>query len=322
MKMNDKFWTIRNYQPDDFENYVQLHLDAEKRDQSGRHVSRQLLAEALGHPSFHPETNLFLAESNHHLIGYVSAFLEPGIGRALLDGLVHPRNRRQGIATDLFEHAISHATGAGIKVAQTCISETNQAAKKMLTGQGLLFFRHFIGYKLDLTNVHLANISPGKYVFRSLRPGQAEELTDIQNRSFADTWGFNANTSEEIAYRMNSSSCRPENIIMVYLAQRPVAYCWTRVFPTSQSTRAIKKGEIHMLGVDPDFRKQSIGSKVLTAGLSYLKHHGVEIVELMADGEMPAALALYQSAGFTMYSKTEWYELKLAGRDAGKLQSL
>jgi ribosomal protein S18 acetylase RimI-like enzyme len=98
---------------------------------------------------------------------------------------------------------------------------------------------------------------------------------------------------------------------MVYLAQKPVAYCWTRIFPTSRSPQAKKKGEIHMLGVDPDFRKQSIGSKVLTAGLAHLEHKGVEIVELMADGEMPAALALYDSAGFSRVTKSEWYEMKL-----------
>ena len=66
-----------------------------------------------------------------------------------------------------------------------------------------------------------------------------------------------------------------------------------------------------MLGVDPDFRQQSIGKKVLTAGLSCLKLKGVEIVELMADAEMPAALALYESAGFTQYLRVDWYEKKL-----------
>ena len=311
MKMNDKFWTIRNYQPVDFENYLKLQLETERRDQSGHHVSRQLSAEALGHPCFHPERNLFLAESNQQLIGYVSVFLEPGIGRALLEGLVHPLNRRKGIGTDLLGHAIRYATSTGNKVAQICIAETNLAAKKMLTGLGFKFFRHFIGYKLDLTNVQLADISPGKFFFRGMQSDEAEALTDIQNRSFADTWGFNANTSEEISYRINSSSCTPENIIMVYLAQRPVAYCWTRAFQTSQSMGAPKKGEIHMLGVDPEFRKQSIGSNVLTAGLTYLKHQGVEVVELMADGEMPAALALYESAGFKRFMRAEWYQKRL-----------
>ncbi|MCP4624174.1 MAG: GNAT family N-acetyltransferase, partial [bacterium] len=204
-----------------------------------------------------------------------------------------------------------HVGDAGIKVAQICIPETNRTAKKMLTGLGLRYFRHFIGHKLDLTAIRLPDINMDKYIFRKLQPGEAAELTSIQNRSFGDTWGFNANTCEEIAYRIQSSSCTPENIIMVYLADRPVAYCWTKVHPAGNSTQEEKKGEIHMLGVDPDFRKKSIGSNVLTAGLSDLKRQGVKIVDLMADGEMPAALALYKSAGFKKYMRVEWYEKKL-----------
>jgi len=309
--MSNKFWTIRNYQPSDFENYARLHLETEKRDPSGHHVSEQLLAEVLGHPSFHPEKDLFLAEGDQNLIGHVRAFLEPGIGRALLDGLVHPLHRRKGVATDLFEHAIRHARGAGLKVVQICIPETNRPAKELLSGLGLRFFRHFIGYRLDLTAIQLPAITPGKYTFRSLQPGEEEALTAIQNRSFADTWGFNANTREEICYRINLSGSTPENIIMVYREDKPVAYCWMRIDHEGNFARGEKKGEIHMLGVDPDFRKQSLGGNVLTAGLTGLKQQGVEIVELMADSQMPAALALYESAGFEQYMKTEWYEKKL-----------
>ncbi len=309
--MSDKFWTIRNYRSEELDNYFRLHRDTEKRDQSGRYVSKQLLAEALGHPSFHPETDLFLAEADQDLVGCVSVFLEPGIGRALLDGLVHPLYRRKGIATDLFGHAVGYARSTGINVAQICIPETNLAAKKMLSGLGLRLFRYFLGYELDLTTIRLPDINAGDYIFRRLQAGETQQLTAIQNRAFADTWGFNANTCAEISYRINSSSCTPENIIMVYLADRPVAYCWTRIHPAGNSAQEKKKGEIHMLGVDPDFRQQSIGSRVLTAGLSYLKLKGVEIVELMADAEMPAALALYESAGFKQHLRVAWYEKKL-----------
>ena len=310
-KMSETFWTIRNYQASDFENYARLHIETEKVDPTGRYVSKQLLAEALGHPSFHPRNDLFLAQDGQNLIGFVSVFLEPGIGRALLDGLVHPGFRRKGVATDLFEHAVSHAKAAGIGVVQISLPETNLAAKRMLSGLGLKLFRHFIGYKLDISNLKMPEISPGRYTFRNLQPGEEEQLTDIQNRSFADTWGFNPNTPAEITYRINSSTCRPENVIMVYLEARPVAYCWTRIHRTGNSARGEKKGEIHMLGVDPGFRQQALGSKVLTAGLGYLKQKGVGTVELMADAEMPAALALYDSAGFEKYLRVDWYEKKL-----------
>ena len=309
--MVEKVWTIRNYRASDFTNYARLYIESVKQDQPGYRVSKKLLAEELGHPSYHPEKDLFLAEEAQCLIGYVSAFMEPGIGRVLLDGLVHPSCRRKGIATDLLGHTFDYAKGAGVKAAQVCIPENNPAAKNLLLGVGFNYFRQFIGYKLDLTSIQLQDLKPGKYNYRNLQPGEEEVLTSIQNRSFADTWGFNPNTREEIAYRINLSSCTPENIILVYLRDKPVAYCWTRIHALDHSVREELKGEIHMLGVDPDFRRQSIGRNALTAGLSYLKHKGVEIVELMADGEVQAAIALYESAGFKKYLRTEWYEKKL-----------
>jgi mycothiol synthase len=308
--MTDRVWTIRNFQPDDFENYLRLHLESEKLDRSGHRASRSLLAEALGHPGLQPENDLFLAQSNENVIGYVRVFLEPGIGRALVGGLVHPRHRRKGIATALFAHAVRRAQAAGSERVQIHIAETNLAARQLCVRLGLRFIRHFIGYRLDLTAVQLPEIETDNYIFRSLRPGEEDKLTAIQNRAFAGTWGFNPNTRDEISYRVHSSTCTPADVIMVYREDKPIAYCWTRIFQENHKAGDVSWGEIHMLGVDPDFRKQSIGKNVLLAGLSHLEHKGVELVELKADSRMPAALALYESAGFERYMKTEWYEKK------------
>lgn len=309
--MTDDIWTLRNFHPLDFEDYLRLHRESEKLDQSGRRVSRSLLAEALGHPGHQPENDLFLAHSDENLVGYISVFLEPGIGRALVDGLVHPRHRRKGIATALFGHAVRHAQAAGAGRVQICIAENNLAAKQLLASLSLRFIRYFLGYRINLAVVQLPEIITNKFIFRSLRPGEEDKLTAIQNRAFADTWGFNPNTRREISYRIHSSSCAPEDIIMVYREDAPIAYCWTRIFHENREAGGASRGEIHMLGVDPDFRKQSIGKYVLLAGLSHLKQRGVELVELMADSEMPASLALYESVGFEKYMRTEWYEKKL-----------
>jgi ribosomal protein S18 acetylase RimI-like enzyme len=63
-----------------------------------------------------------------------------------------------------------------------------------------------------------------------------------------------------------------------------------------------------MLGVDPDYRQQEIGKAILNNGLKALKARGVDIVELTVDSENTAARALYESMGFKMVAKTEWYE--------------
>jgi mycothiol synthase len=63
-----------------------------------------------------------------------------------------------------------------------------------------------------------------------------------------------------------------------------------------------------MLGVDPDYRQQEIGKAILLNGLEDLKRRGVKIVELTVDSENPAACALYESVGFEVYARLEWYE--------------
>jgi ribosomal protein S18 acetylase RimI-like enzyme len=47
---------------------------------------------------------------------------------------------------------------------------------------------------------------------------------------------------------------------------------------------------------------------VLTAGLAHLNSKGVRVIEVTADSENEAALALYQSAGFEVCASSLWYE--------------
>lgn len=310
--MHKNHFVIRNYRPSDFDNYVRLHVETEELDRSGRQVSKKRLTEELGHPSFHPQNDIFMAEQSGRIIGYVSVFLEPGIGRALLDGLIHPQHRKKGVATELFGCAIRYARDAGSKVAQICIPETNQAAKKLASRLGLRFIRNFVEMQLDLDEIQLPDEKSGEYIIRHLQRGEEDKLTDIQNRSFADAWGFNPNTQDEIAYRINVSSCSAEDIIMAYREDKPVGYCWTRLLFKENPAEEKVKGEIHMLGVDPDFRKKGIGRNVLLAGLFHLKNKNVKIVELTTDGEDQTARRLYELVGFREGMKTEWYEKRLS----------
>ena len=309
--MDKKFFKIRNYHPDDFDDYLKLHMEINMHDQSGRCISKQRLAEDLGHPSFHPENDLFVAESGVSIIGYAGVFLEPGIQRAILECMIHPLHRRNGVATELLLEVNRYAGEAGSREMQACIPQNNLPARNLASRLGFKFIRHFHELKLDLNNIQLPDLKPSGYIIRSLGPDEAERLTQLQNRAFADSWGFNANTPDEIAYRINLSNCSPENILMTYLKNRPIAYCWTRIMIEDNPAAGSMKGEIHMLGVDPDYRKKGIGRNVLLAGLADLKSRGVTIVELTADGEDPAALGLYESVGFKKYSRAEWYEKKL-----------
>jgi mycothiol synthase len=313
-------FTIRNYCPRDLKNYLRLHTETEQLDRTGRCISTRRLAEELEQPNFAAQENVFVAESDGSLVGYATLTLEPDTGRALLSGQVHPRHRRKGAASQLFARARQRAAEAGSTALQISVAHTNLAAKKTLERLGLRYIREFFELQLDPDNFKIIPADPGQYISRSLVHGEADRLATLQNRCFAGSWGFNPNTAAEIVYWLNMSGCAPGDVIMVFFQDTAVGYCWTRLDPAKDKAGANHKGLIHMLGVDPDFRKKGIGGSALAAGIAYLKGQGVKTVMLTVDSQNPAALALYESAGFAMYSKTEWYELKLAGEDTGKQQ--
>ena len=304
-------YIIRNYSSNDFDKYVQLHVESEKLEPSGRFISAQGLSDILKRPNFAPETDLFVAELSGNLVGCLSLTLESGIQRVLLDGLVHPLHRRKGIATELFSSGLQRVSKSSIPSAQVSVLETNASAKGLLYRLRFTFIRHFFEMRLDMNSVRLPTARQGVTNSRRLKQGEENLLTEIQNRCFADTWGFNHNTEEEIAYRLNMHGRSPDDVILTYLEDRPIGYCWTIINAEENEKREKSKGLIHMLGVDPHYRQQEIGRTILLNGLEDLKARGVDTVELTVDNENPAACSLYESVGFEVYATTEWYE-KLA----------
>jgi len=306
--MDGRSYIIRNYSANDFEKYVQLHVEFEQLAPSGRFISAQGLSDILGRPNFAPETDLFVAELSGNLVGCLSVTLEPGIQRALLDGLVHPLHRHKGIATELFSSGLQRISKSGITSAQVSVLETNASAKGLLNHLGFTFIRNFFEMRLDLNRKQLPTATQGAANSRRLKQGEENLLTEIQNRCFADSWGFNPNTEEEIAYRLNMHGRSPDDVILTYLGDLPVGYCWTIIDAAVNEKRKKGKGLIHMLGVDPQYRQQEIGKTILLNGLNDLKARGVDIVELTVDSQNPAASSLYESVGFEVYAKTHWYE--------------
>ena len=310
-KMSALPYIIRNFRPEDFVSYVQLNVEAEELDPTGRCTSAQVLSEALGRPNYVPGENLFVAEAAGKVVGYIDVRSELGIGRAVLDCLVHPEHRRKGLATELFHHAGRRAREVGARVVHVPVLEENAAGKGLLAKLGFGFVRRFLELKRELSEVHLPETEQGALSSRHLQAGEEDKLTRIQNRSFAGTWGYNPTGVEDIVYRLNMIGCSPEDVILIFAADRPVGYCWTLVDPEASAAAGTNVGRIYMLGVDPDYRGSGIGKQALLAGLAHLKSKGIEVAELTVDSQNPAACALYESGGFKISSTSAWYEKTL-----------
>ncbi len=304
--MSDSPYTVRNYQPADFDNYLRLNIEAEKLEPTRREISPQVLAENLGRPNYSPEQDLFISRIAGSMVGYIDVAPELGIGRIILNCRVHPEHRRRGVAAKLLGYAMHRAKELGAKVAHVNISRDNIVAKSVLSRLGFRLVRRFLELRLDITKVRWQELDQAALRCRHLRRGDESKLTQIQNRSFAGTWGYNPNSVEEIIYRTNLSNCSPEDVVLACDGDRPIGYCWTRI--TCEAATDERKGQIFMLGVDPDYRGKVVGRGALLAGLAYLQSRGLQVAELTVDSKNKAACALYRSIGFKTWTSSLWYE--------------
>lgn len=301
-------YTIRNYQPADFDKYLRLNIEAEKLEPSGRYISPQVLTENLGRPNYFPEQDLFIVKIAGNLVGYMDVLPELTIGRVILNCWVHPEHRRQGITTKLLDDAIHRAKELGAKVAHVEIPQDNAVAKSVLSQLGFRFVRRFLHLRLDIAKVCRQDIEQAALDCRHLQRGEEDKLTQIQNRSFAGIWGYNPNTVETITYWTNLSSFSPEGVILTCDGDKVTGYCWTEITAEGEAAIGERKGRIFMLGADPDYRGKGVGKRVLLAGLAHLKNKGLPVAELTVDSENNVACALYRSVGFEVRTSSLWYE--------------
>jgi mycothiol synthase len=304
--MNQAIIKVRNYQATDFHKYILLQAEVEKLEPTGRCVSPQFIAKQLGRPDYCPEQDLFIAEVDKRVVGYIDIERELAIGRVVLDCRVHPEHRRRGLARELFDNAIIRARELGAKAAHVNVGENNETAGKMLSRLGFTLVRRFLELRLDIGCVDGSRV-PTATECCYLRPGEEQRLTELQNRAFAGTWGYNPNTVERMTFRINSSTCSRDDIMLIYDRDRAIGCCWTGI-SCEEGIPSVAKGRIHMLGVDPDHRRKGIGRELVMAGLTRLKDRGLRIAELTVDSENKAARALYESLGFEVRVSTLWQE--------------
>ncbi len=302
---------VRNYGPGDLTGYVRLHVDAERVDRAGRRTSMTALCEILGRPGYSPERDLFVAELNGEVVGGVNLTLESGIGRAILECLVHPEHRRRGLATGLCRAAERRGTELGAKVVQGSFDEGNIPARGLVSALGFRYVHSFLELELDLSQAAPTAAAAADPSCRHLRLGEEATLAELQNRSFAGTWGYNPGTVEEIAYRLNLSDSSPEGVILVQDGDEPAGYCWTTIDDEGSAASGPRRGRVHMIGVLPEHQGAGLGRRVLLAGLAYLAVRGVEVVDISVDSENTEGIAFYDSVGFTNRTTTEWYEKAL-----------
>jgi ribosomal protein S18 acetylase RimI-like enzyme len=64
------------------------------------------------------------------------------------------------------------------------------------------------------------------------------------------------------------------------------------------TTHDSRKGWINRLAVDPDFRRQGYGNRLLAAAEEVLVKQGIQIIAALIEGDNPVSLEMFKQAGY------------------------
>ena len=267
-----------------------------------------VFAHLLSKPDYDADENLFIAEADGSIVGFINVLPELRIGRAVLDYAVSPSQNLRAILPALVKPAWKRAQQLGASVAHLGIPSTEKERAEVLVKLAFKPIRRFCDMQLNVSDIDLEGAHRLDRAYRYFNDGDEEVLSDIQNRCFAGAWGYNPNTVADTAWQLKVRNNIPEDIVLALDKDEVIGYCWTESACGRESSTGERKGRIYMLGVDSRHRTRGLGKQLLLMGLLHLKNQGCKLIEITVDTQNVVAVTLYHSLGFHICSETVWYE--------------
>ena len=100
----------------------------------------------------------------------------------------------------------------------------------------------------------------------------------------------------DLENRMNEPWFDAEGFFIATNDKKIVGFCWTKIHHDFVNQDPI--GEIYVVGVDPDNKKNGLGKSLTITGLNYLVAKNLKQAMLYVDADNGPALAMYQGLGF------------------------
>jgi len=271
-----------------------------------------VFAHLLTKPGYSIDQNLFFAEDDITIIGFVNVMPELGINRAVLDYAVGTSQNLQVVLPALIKPALKRAKQLGVASAHIGVPALEMEPVTVLDHEGFKIVRRFCDLQLNISAINLEGADRFEWEFRYFKDGDMQLLSDIQNRCFAGEWGYNPNTVEDTAWQLMVRNNCPEDIVLALDQDQVIGYCWTESECGLEPSTGVPKGRIYMLGVDSRYRGNGLGRQLLWMGLLHLKKRGRELVEITVDTQNSVAITLYQTLGFHLCRETVWFEKSLS----------
>jgi mycothiol synthase len=214
--------------------------------------------------------------------------------------VVDPEHRRRGLGGQLLDHVLRRWPSVRL-----WSHGDLQDARRLYTSRSLVVVRELWQMSLPLRGewCELPEVDdlPEGLVVRPFRVGQDEERwLAVNARAFSHHAEQGRMTLTDLRERQTEPWFDPQGFLLVEDRSavdpdgvpRLAAFHWTKVEAGSP------RGEVYVVGVDPDYQGRGLGRAITVLGLHHLRAVGCETATLYVDGDNEAAIATYGRLGF------------------------
>lgn len=286
--------TCSHLTPEQTSRVIQITLDAALVDEMAP-LSEHVLIH-LHHGGDSHDEHLIASDLSGEIQGYLHLDATDAVEGPVLEVVVHPEARRNGIGKALVKEALARTGDSRIRLwAHGELSSAYGLAEEL----GFEKSRELWQMRRSLfAPFPKVQFSPDIEI-RSFSLGVDEnDWLELNAQVFADHPEQGRMTREDLDVRMSEAWFDPAGFLIATRDNKMVGYHWTKVHGGQGSHGHSEIGEIYVLGISPSERGTGLAKALSIRGLEHLRGNGLSAAMLYVDADNKAAIGLYESLGF------------------------
>ena len=280
------------------EEVVQLAFSAAAIDEMAP-LSEHVLIH-LHHGGDDADEHLVATSDSGKIIGYLHLDQTDTVAGSVVEVVVHPEFRQQGVGRALVETAIAKSNDPRMRLwAHGELTSAYSLAAKLGFAKTRELWQMRRSLFAPLPKAH--EVSDVKV--RSFQVGVDESAwLELNATVFSEHPEQGRMSAQDLAVRMSEQWFDPAGFLIATQEKSGrevmVGYHWTKVHGGAGGHGHSEIGEIYVLGISPELRGSGLAKLLSVRGLEHLRSQGLPAAMLYVDADNRAAIALYESLGF------------------------